>query len=908
MTQYQPRHKRRHGLRRWLLRLTLAGALVIGLVTIFRTTLLETIIIAALSAQGFGPSELDVRSADFSSLEVSSIDLGNGSLTAKSVKMAYSIASLRQGKLTDIRLEGLLLQGNWTDTGITFPLVDRLLAGQTLQGDQLDDHRPLLSFPFDRIELIAAGAIIEHPSAPITVSADTTIEQTDETISFDLKGALNSPQIRASTSATGTVRIGDWLGTSLEGALLLDAVDFRVPGQDEPISADLELSLSAHDKELSFGSKRDVTLSGPWPNVFGGQDGVEQTFELSLRSNAPSSPFLQITPDGDLIRTQADVRLLWTTPLGRGSTEVGGWATFGQDGIPQNFSLKKLNMAIEGAPTPAGTLWAKVSADGLRGPFTRAEGPVSITARLVDGAVADLKFTQFDFDAKTTVRLDGVSSLAFSLADVSGQLEGGTYGSKASIDEPLTFSLANQPMAPQTANIVFGVDGSATATFNTALQAFAPKVRISLDNSPLFISASLPEFSIEGNWFSSDNALDFTTSLQNAEIASELGMLSSISALISGDSASFSGPLTADLTFPASNTRRPSVLLKSKVEYTDNVYIFEGITTTISEKLLSKYTFSYEPVRQLGQLSASLGPLDFGGSGLSPSDLRPLSLPLTPTSGQIAANISMPLGPNSMRTSSGSIYVKDLELEADSYAVKLLNTAIDLKSIWPLQTNGPQKIAIGLLQAGVPVTDLLATFDLTSTERVEVASVTMSFAEGRLDGGPFSIDLSGQATDATLQVNSVSLPALANLSTLEGLDATGVLSGQIPLRLTSDGVLISQGKLTTSGPGQIRYQSSFTTGALPGAQGAQGGMGLALQALENFQYDSITVTVNGSVLEELEASLAIKGRNPALYNGYPIDFNLNLSGELANVIQGSLAGYRVPETIKRQLMAFPPKP
>ncbi|NKB45291.1 MAG: hypothetical protein GKS03_13545, partial [Alphaproteobacteria bacterium] len=88
----------------------------------------------------------------------------------------------------------------------------------------------------------------------------------------------------------------------------------------------------------------------------------------------------------------------------------------------------------------------------------------------------------------------------------------------------------------------------------------------------------------------------------------------------------------------------------------------------------------------------------------------------------------------------------------------------------------------------------------------------------------------------------------------------------------------------------------------------QGGMALALQALENFNYESIAVKVSGSAQKNLETSLAIKGRNPALYDGYPIDFNLNLSGELANVVRDSMVGYRVPEAIKRQLMAFPSAP
>lgn len=907
MTQYQPRHRRSQGLRYWLLGIALATTLVVGLAAVFRTALIESTLISVLETQGFEAIQLDVQTANLSRLEIGAIDLGNGSVTARSLKITYSLTGLRQGKVSDIKLSGLLLQGAWTETGVTFPLIERIIAAQRGRDNQLDDRTAPSALDFGQLELTDAEAVIEHPKGPIRVSADITINHSGERIMFGLNGTLNGPDVQASTSADGSVHSGEWQNTTVDGIFILRAADFLVPGQNQPISADIELSLSAQNGELRFGSERDVVISGPWPGTFEGHEDVERTFDISLRSNVRSTPFFEISTDDNLIRTQTDLHMLWATPLGRGSAEIGGWAILEQDGIPQDFNFSTLNMVIESAPTPIGTLSATISADGLRGPLTLAEGPVTITARLLDGAVAGLSFAQIDLDAETTVCFDA-PSLSLSLASLSGQMRGGTYGSQVALNNPITYSLADQTKATQTATLVFDADGNARVTLDTALQATASQIEIAMENSPLLLSVRMPEISIEGSWVNSDNAPDFTTSIQNAELISELASVSNISALLSGNAVGFSGPIIAHLKLPNSRPGRSSAILENTLTYSDNRYNFEGVIKTDSRKTLGKYAVAYHPNEQLGQLNASIGPIDFGGSDMTPSDLRPLSLPFTPTSGQIAASVSIPFGLANQEPSGGSMYVKDLELEASSYAVRLLNAAVDLKSIWPIKTDGPQKIAIGLLQAGVPLTNVLATFDLPSPERIEVADVTMSFAEGQLDGGPFSIDLSGAPTEATLKVNEVSLPALANLSTLEGLDASGVLSGLVPLTMSSEGVLINQGKLVTSGPGYIRYKLGGAAGSLSGTQASQGGMGLALQALENFQYDSITVTVNGSVLKELEASLAIKGRNPALYNGYPIDFNLNLSGELANVIQGSLAGYRVPETIKRQLMAFPPTP
>ncbi len=48
----------------------------------------------------------------------------------------------------------------------------------------------------------------------------------------------------------------------------------------------------------------------------------------------------------------------------------------------------------------------------------------------------------------------------------------------------------------------------------------------------------------------------------------------------------------------------------------------------------------------------------------------------------------------------------------------------------------------------------------------------------------------------------------------------------------------------------------------------------------------------------------VKGRNPDFYGGYPVEFNLNISGKLGQILDRSLAGYRIPENIRKSLGSF----
>lgn len=874
-----------------------------GLLIFFRMAVIEAVVVAAIERQGLTPISLQVQRADISGLTLNSVRLKEADLGAKSVEVTFSPSSLREGRVYSITINELALVGSWSEDGISFGLLNDFIEEQLAQ----DAGTTATELPFNQLQMVETAVTITHPVGPINLAADININTSDQDFAVRANSTLNGPGLKAEIAFDGTVSDGAWLRALGAGKLSLKAENFVAPGLSAPIAADLELNAIAQDGDFSFRSAKELTISAPWPFSMGGLEDGKKTFELSLQTHEPGSPFLRLAAEDDLYRATVDIDALWDTPIGGGSATVAGKTSLSSIGIIEDFSFERLKLQIHGTPTPAGVLWANISGDQLRGESGTAEGRISLSGRLVDGGLGDISFEQIDMDAATKVGFEG-TTLTFSLSELAGRISSGRYANQVQLDEPLQFSLVDQAPKAQFLTLELDPNKTTVGTFETAVQVKAPKTGVLDLDSELFINTSIPRLSLSGSWTRSNDQLELKADVQDADIQSDSVALTKISASIVGTADRYSGVLSSSIKILDARPNSIAAVVKSDLKYEDNSYIIKGVTETPLGKKLGEHTLTYQPDMQTGHLSAQIGPVVLGGAGLSPSDLRPFALPFTPTAGEFAANIDMPIGANSTGAQNGSIYVKDLELEAPSYAVRLMNAAVDLTSVWPVKTDGSQTVAIGLLQAGVPVTNVLATFDIQSSEALDITEIDMTFAEGRLQGGPFSINLAGQSTAASLQVSGVSLPALASLSTLEGLDASGDLSGQIPLRLTPNGILIDHGTLTTSGPGYVRYKPGQTAGALDGTQASQGGMGLALQALENFQYDSIVVTVSGSVLEELEASLAIKGRNPNLYNGYPIDFNLNLSGELANVIQGSLAGYRVPETIKRQLLTFPQSP
>ena len=105
---------------------------------------------------------------------------------------------------------------------------------------------------------------------------------------------------------------------------------------------------------------------------------------------------------------------------------------------------------------------------------------------------------------------------------------------------------------------------------------------------------------------------------------------------------------------------------------------------------------------------------------------------------------------------------------------------------------------------------------------------------------------------------------------------------------------------------QVRRQRGRHRRHRPLEQDTLGGesVELALQALSNFQYSDLKLTVNRAAAGDTVALMQVKGKNPDFYGGHPVEFNLNISGKLDQILDRGLAGYRIPDTIREKLGDF----
>ena len=301
-----------------------------------------------------------------------------------------------------------------------------------------------------------------------------------------------------------------------------------------------------------------------------------------------------------------------------------------------------------------------------------------------------------------------------------------------------------------------------------------------------------------------------------------------------------------------------------------------------------------------GQARLELPPVDLAPGQLQPAGLSPLVAELA---SDVAGRLAMD---GALRWGTGGIDA-DLDLLVENLAFSSgparfegVNGVIELDRLLPLSTSPGQQLAVGLIDIGLPLTNGLLTFDL-EPEQLAVEQLRWQFAEGRISAAPFTIGSAGIAFSTTLTAERLQLDEIFALTQLDGLSGEGTMHGTLPITVAGAEAVIAGGELVSDRPGWVRYRPGQAPAAL---QAGGENVNLLLQALENFRYETLRLTIDGRTDAEMDVGLHIAGANPDLYDGYPIEFNLNLEGALANVLRSGLAGYQIPERIRERMQGF----
>jgi hypothetical protein len=313
---------------------------------------------------------------------------------------------------------------------------------------------------------------------------------------------------------------------------------------------------------------------------------------------------------------------------------------------------------------------------------------------------------------------------------------------------------------------------------------------------------------------------------------------------------------------------------------------------------LAKVSGHYDVADGTGELEAALEPLVFAPGGLQPGQLLPLLARLEEASGRVEGTTHVTWDGESL-SGTADLALDGLAFRTPEAAVEGLDLRLHLDKVDPPSSPPGQTLSIAALDPGVPVENFSTTFSLPPGPLGRVLIEGGGFALGgtRFTVGESLFDIAAPENRLELRVGALDLAALFEAAAVDGLSGDGRLSGAIPVVVRGDTVAVENARLSSSAPGSVKFRSEAAIRALA-SQGPQ--VELMLKALENFQYETLTVTVDMDSGYQTGLLIEMLGRNPDLMDGRPFQFNINLGANLAPFLEALSLGREVASDLLRR--------
>lgn len=150
-----------------------------------------------------------------------------------------------------------------------------------------------------------------------------------------------------------------------------------------------------------------------------------------------------------------------------------------------------------------------------------------------------------------------------------------------------------------------------------------------------------------------------------------------------------------------------------------------------------------------------------------------------------------------------------------------------------------------------------------------------------------------------LSIERIGLGNLVESLEIEALGAEGTLDADLRFSITEEGRLyIDEGELRARGPGVLRYRPDEPPGFLA-SQGQS--VQMLLSALTDFRFESLSAIVRGYLDDDLTIELQLSGANPELYEGHPIELNVNLEAPVVPLVGAGRDALQLPDSISRSI-------
>ncbi|MEX1206438.1 MAG: YdbH domain-containing protein [Dongiaceae bacterium] len=747
-------------------------------------------------------------------------------------------------------------------------------------------------------ELVAPAAAAPWPFVGLPAPAAGAVR-----LSASL--AVDLPPLAEIDAAAALARPLDLLRGRAAGTARFDLAGLEWPGFVGEGAATGALDLTVEDDALALSAAAPLHLAGT-PDA-AGLDALGLPADLRAAAAGPLDLSvdvltLRLRPAGDRAELGAEAAFaLKSAGPATLSGRLAGSVGLDGAGRPDRFDLAEARLELAGLTVAGAVVERAALTATLAGTPAAIAGAAGLEIAVRDLRVAGLAAEGLALSAGADIALEGGRLTARLRDDGAVTARGLTVPGLLLGADPLRVPLHAADAAFLTVTFA-----EAATRLDHALAIGPVKfdARLQRDGEPLLLRVALPPVALPGTW----DAVDGYRGMARldggrVELPAQHAAASGIAAEIAfGSAAGLRAKYSAALTHLGDPPLIVPLRLAGTAALVGGRLDFIARLADDGEQIAVEASGRHDLAAGSGGLRLDMPRLEFAPGGLRPRDLAPvlagridraagavaLAGDVTWTGGRVGADLKLLL--------------EDLSFTTPQASVRRLNAVIAFDGLAPLSTPPGQTVAVGMIDAGLPLTDGLLTFRLEPGPKLAIADGRLQLAGGGVRVGPVMLDPAAPRQELRLAVTGVDLEQVFGLVDIGGLAGTGRLSGEIPLVIEDGQLTVADGVLAAEAPGRVSYRPASPPDAL---QAGGESVSLALSALTDFRYDELRLNLDRAAGGEMVVAIHIKGLNPEFYEGYPVEFNLNISGKLDQVLDRSLAGYRVPDAVRDKLIEFP---
>ncbi|MCP3675010.1 MAG: hypothetical protein GY829_11155 [Gammaproteobacteria bacterium] len=236
--------------------------------------------------------------------------------------------------------------------------------------------------------------------------------------------------------------------------------------------------------------------------------------------------------------------------------------------------------------------------------------------------------------------------------------------------------------------------------------------------------------------------------------------------------------------------------------------------------------------------------------------------------------------------------IKDMLFQFGENIVEGLNLYQKLISTDPLFMHALFDIDRISFSSGLEINNIKGILETRADNTIDINDVVGELWDGKLSVEKIKLQDSNFEQTSVL-FSDISLTELVFFIDIPGLYGDGKIELNLPLTLNNGVISVHEGTFKTTEGGVIKYSSGQTE--------LKNDENIALKALENFHYKELNGTLSYNKDGLYHIKLHLLGENPDLYDGYPIDFILNLNGELSGVFRSLFLTGNFDEAVMEQV-------